>query len=732
MPSQDSVSTIAKSSKNSADPSLNIWRTRSQPLDFIFKPKTVAVIGSTEKPGSVGRAVTNNLIRAGFKGEIFPINPNYPSLFGKKAYPNIASAPGPVDLAVICTPAKTVPGLVDECGKAGVKGLVIISAGFKELGEPGAVLERQVVEYAKKTGMRVIGPNCLGIMNSAVGLNASFAGETALSGHVGFISQSGALCAAVLDWSLEENVGFSSFVSAGSMADIGWGDLINYLGDDPETHSILIYMESIGDAREFLSAAREVALTKPVIVLKAGRTQAAAKAAISHTGSIAGSDDVLQAAFDRSGVLRVTQIGDLFDLADILSKQPRPKGPRLAIITNAGGPGVLATDALIESGGELAELSQETFNNINAFLPPQWSHNNPIDVLGDADPLRYAKTLEAVSKDPEVDGMLVILTPQAMTDATKTAEELKAYATTPGRPLLASWMGAEVVKEGKKILSKAGIPLFSYPDEAARLFHYMWEYSENLKALYETPVVPATCPVIKPLTSTAPHEVITKVRKTGRNILTEHESKQLLRSYGIPTVETLVARSEEEAVKHAKKLGYPVVVKLHSETITHKSDVGGVRLNLKNASMVSTAYKEMKASITEKSGASAFLGVTVQPMIDLKGYELILGSSLDVQLGPVIVFGAGGKLVEILKDAAIALPPLNTTLARRLMEKTRILKALKGVRGEKAVNLNTLEELLVQFSQLVVEQRWIKEIDINPYLGVIRAMHRARREGRAA
>ncbi|OIO38209.1 MAG: acetyl CoA synthetase subunit alpha [Candidatus Omnitrophica bacterium CG1_02_46_14] len=702
--------------KNTVDPSHNIWRGRPHPLDAIFKPETIAVIGATEKQGSVGRAVLWNLIQPCFKGKVFPVNPKHPALFGKKTYPDIKSIPEPIDLAVIATPAVTVLPLVHECAVAGVKGLIIISAGFKELGEAGAELERKVVAEAKKTGMRVIGPNCLGVMNPVLGFNATFAGEIALPGHVGFISQSGALCTAVLDWSLEENVGFSSFVSAGSMADVSWGDLIDYLGDDPETHSILIYMETIGDARDFLSAAREVALKKPVIVLKAGRTQAAAKAAISHTGSIAGSDEVLEAAFDRCGVLRVKQIGDLFNLADILSKQPRPKASRLGIVTNAGGPGVLATDALIEAGGTLAELSDETCRELNSFLPSQWSHNNPVDILGDADPERYAKTLEVLAKDPKVDGLLVILTPQAMTDATKTAEVLKTYAKIHDKPILASWMGVAIVKRGKKILSQAGIPLFSYPDEAARLFHSMWKYSENLKALYETPMMPSRCSLAPRSSSGECHESIFAARQAGRTLLTEFESKKLLASYGIPVVETLVAHDEKEAVTHAEKIGYPVVVKLHSETITHKSDISGVRLNLKDAASVQTAFLEIQKTVTEKFGASAFSGVTVQRMVNLDGYEIILGSSLDVQLGPVILFGAGGKLVEMFNDHSLALPPLTMTLARRMMEKTRIFKVLGGVRGEQPVDLALLNELLVQFSRLVVEQRWIKEIDINPLL----------------
>jgi acetyltransferase len=703
------------------------WR---HPLDPVFSPKVVAVIGATETRGSVGRTVFQNLGRGGFEGTVYPVNPKRSSVLCVKAYPNIAAIPEKVDLAVITTPAASVPGLIRECAAIGVPGAVIISAGFKETGPRGAELERQVLAEAHKGKMRIVGPNCLGVMVPQIGLNATFASTIAKPGSVAFLSQSGALCTAILDWSLRENVGFSAFVSIGSMLDVNWGDLIYYLGDDPKTKSIVIYMESIGDASSFLSAAREVALTKPIIVIKVGRTEAAAKAAASHTGSLTGSDEVLHAAFRRVGVLRVETIAELFHMADVLAKQPKPKGPRLAIVTNAGGPGVLATDMLIGSGGQLAEPSPQTFAALNELLPAAWSHNNPIDILGDAGPERYAKAVQIVADDPGNDGLLVILTPQAMTDPSGTAEQLKSFAHLPGKPLLASWMGGQEVEPGQQILNDAGVPTYKYPDMAARAFYYMWRYSYNLRALYETPTLIADQDGDTSKRARA-DAIIQNVRKLDRTILTEYESKQLLAAYGIPTVDTRIARTEEESVKLAEEIGYPVVLKLFSETITHKTDVGGVQLNLRNATAVRKAWEAIETSVakfvaSEKSMTSqktshkktvnAFLGVTVQPMIRLEGYELIIGSSPDPQFGPVLLFGTGGQLVEIFKDRALALPPLNATLARRMMEQTRIFQALKGVRGRASVNLAALEELLVRFSQLVVEQPWIAELDINPLL----------------
>ena len=678
----------------------------------MFSPASVALIGATEAEGSVGRTMMENLTAQSFGGVIYPVNPKRPDVLGHRAYKRVKDIKGAVDLAIICTPAATVPGIIAECAAAQVRGAVVISAGFKEAGAAGAALEREVLQAAGS--MRIIGPNCLGIMNPIRGLNATFAAGIARPGHVAFLSQSGALCTAILDWSLKENVGFSSFVSIGSMADVGWGDLIYHLGDDPATKSIIIYMESIGNARSFLSAAREVALSKPIIVIKTGRTEAAARAAASHTGSLTGSDEVLDAAFRRVGVLRVDTIGELFDMAEILAKQPRTRGPRLAIVTNAGGPGGLAADALSLSGGELATLAPETYGVLNEMLPPHWSHNNPIDVLGDASPERYGKVTSLALNDPNTDGVLVILTPQAMTDATETARELKALTGKFDKPLLAAWMGGPAVEKGEDILNAGNIPSFKYPDRAARAFTYMWNYNSNLRALYETPLLAAIAPPDRARAA----ELIGNARAAGREILTEFESKNLLAAYGIPVVPTRLAKSSGEAATIATEFGFPVVLKLSSETITHKSDVGGVRLNLRDRTAVAAAYDDMEKSVTAAFGKKAFDGVTVQPMISGGGIELILGSSPDAQFGPVLLFGAGGKYVEIIKDRALGLPPLTATLARRMMERTRIFKALAGVRGQKPSDLHALDQLMVRFSQLVAEQRWIKEIDINPLVAL--------------
>ena len=689
---------------------------KNQPLDVFFSPKTVAVIGATENVNTVGRTVLWNLVTSPFGGTVYPVNPKRPSVLGVKAYKSVSEIPEAVDLAVVVTPPPSIPGIIRECGENGVRGAVVISAGFKEIGPEGAALERQLLVEAQRANVRVIGPNCLGVMSPLSGLNATFATTIARPGSVGFISQSGALCTAVLDWSLKEMVGFSAFISVGSMVDVGWGDLIYYLGNDPKTRSIVIYMESIGNARAFLSAAREVALYKPIIVIKPGRSAAAAKAAASHTGSLTGSDEVLEAAFRRSGVLRVNNVADLFYMAEVLSKQPSPKGPRLTIVTNAGGPGVLATDALIMGGGELAELTPETMAAYNAVLPATWSHNNPVDIIGDASPERYAKALEIAANDPGSDGMLVILTPQAMTDPTQIAEQLKPLAKQEGKPVLASWMGGVDVAAGEAILNRANIPTFPYPDTAARAFNYMWQYSYNLRSLYETPSLREDSAEWTP-DRQAVEAIIAKSRGEGRSILTEFESKRVLAAYGIPVAQTIIAATAAEAVKAAGEIGYPTVLKLYSETITHKTDVGGVQLNLGDAEAVERAFNAIQASVAAKVGAQHFQGVTVQPMIQLKdAYELILGSSLDPQFGPVLLFGTGGQLVEVFKDRALALPPLNSTLARRMMEQTKIYKALKGVRGRKPVDMAALEALLVRFSALVAEQRWIKEIDINPLL----------------
>ena len=697
-----------------AAPAHDILKYERHPLNAIFAPQSVAVIGASERAGSVGRTIMWNLISSPFGGTVYPVNPTRPSTLGVKAYPTLAAVPDAVDLAVIVTPAPSVPGIMAECVEKGVKGVIVISAGFKETGSAGVELEKRVLEQARRGNIRLVGPNCLGVMRPPSGLNATFASGMARPGSVGFISQSGALLTAVLDWSKRENVGFSAFASLGSMLDVGWGDLIYYLGDDAHTRSIVIYMETIGDARAFLSAAREVALTKPILVIKPGRTEQAALAAASHTGSLTGSDEVLAAAFSRVGVLRVDTIAELFYMSELLGKQPLPGGPRLTIVTNAGGPGVLATDALITGGGELAALSAETMQALDGFLPGAWSHNNPVDILGDAAPQRYAETLAIAAQDPNSDGLLVILTPQAMTDPTATAEQLRPYAQIAGKPILASWMGGEEIEPGEEILRDSNIPTFPYPDTAARMFNYMWRYNYNLRTLYETPVLPEDAG--RALNRDQARQIITAAREEGRTLLTELESKQLLAAYGIPVVETQIAVSEEAAVACAEAIGYPVVLKIYSRTITHKTDVGGVQLNLADAAAVRAAYHAIEESVGARVGAAHFEGVTVQPMIQWTGYELIIGSSIDPQFGPVLLFGMGGQLVEVFKDRALALPPLNSTLALRMMERTRIYTALQGVRGRRPIDIAGLQQLLVRFSQLVVEQRLIKELDINPLL----------------
>ena len=684
-------------------------------LDALFRPRSVAVIGATERAGSVGRTILWNLVSSPFGGTVYPVNPKRPSVLGIRAYPDVRSLPESPDLAVIVTPAATVPDVVAACAEAGAHGAIVISAGFREVGPEGAELERRALEAARAGGLRLLGPNCLGAMLPPTGLNATFASTTAHPGRVGFVSQSGALCTAILDWSLRENVGFSAFISIGAMADIGWGDLIDWLGEDRATSCIVLYMESVGDARSFLSAAREVAQRKPIVVIKAGESEAAAQAAASHTGSLAGSDDVLDAAFRRSGVLRVRTIAEVFYLADVLDKQPRPRGPRLGIVTNAGGPGVLATDALDREGGELSAISDDTRAALDDALPAAWSHGNPVDVLGDADPDRYAAAADALAHEPTADGLLVILTPQAMSDPTRTAERLAGLHRPAGKPMLASWMGGAAVQAGREILTRAEIPNFPYPDTAARVFSLMWRYTYNLRGLYETPQAIDDPAEGGPDRARA-EAILASATDEGRSMLLEDEAKALIAAYGVDVAETRAAETAEEAVAAAEAIGYPVAVKLRSRSITHKSDVGGVRLHIDGPDAARDAFAAIRDGVTRAHGAECFDGVVVSPMIAEKGHELIVGSSLDAQFGPILLFGLGGTLVEIFRDRAIGLPPLNTTLARRMMEQTRVYAALRGARGEAPVDLAALERLLVRFSRLVAEQPRIREMDINPLL----------------
>lgn len=650
-----------------------------------------------------------NLLASPFGGPVFPVNPKRSSVLGVKAYPSLSALPDPVELAVIVVPAPAVPAVIAECAQCQIPAAIIISAGFKEAGPEGLAREQAVAEAARIGGVRLIGPNCLGVMAPHTGLNATFAQTMAPPGRVAFVSQSGALLTAILDRAQTEKIGFSAVLSLGSMLDIGWAEVLDFLADDEKTESIVLYIESIGEAQRFLAAARAAALSKPVLVIKAGRTLQGAQAAASHTGALTGSDAVLDAALAQVGVLRVERLADIFSLTETLAMQPRPRGNRLTILTNAGGPGVLATDALIGGDGTLTTLTPGTQTALSAFLPPHWSHANPVDILGDAGPERYARALEVAAQDPNSDGLLVVLTPQAMTAPTETAEALVPYAQTLGKPVFASWMGGASVAEGEARLGAAGIPTFPYPDHAVRVFNHLWRYSANLDALYETPRRTALPEGAEESATT----LLERIAATGRTLLTEAESKQLLTLYGIPTVPTAIATSADEATEQAEALGFPVVLKLHSETITHKTDVGGVRLNLKTPEDVRAAFAAIRTGVP----AADFLGVTVQPMVrPSEAYELIVGASSDAQFGPVLLFGAGGQLVEVQRDSALALPPLTTTLAQRLLEKPRIAAAFAGVRGRPPINKESLAILLVRFSRLVAEQPLLKEIEINPLL----------------
>jgi acetyltransferase len=682
------------------------------PLKKIFEPETVAVIGASNKEGSVGYALIKNMIGSGFKGTVYPINFKHKSIYGVRSYAKLSDTRDHIDLAIIATPASTVPDLVKECGEYGVGGVVIISAGFMEAGESGHQLTETILGYAKEYNMRIIGPNCLGFIKPSIKLNASFANKMALPGKIAFISQSGALCTAILDWSVEKNVGFSYFVSIGSMVDVGFHDLIDYFGSDPNTSSIVIYMESLTHARKFMSAARAFARTKPIIVLKAGKSSAGAKVALSHTGTLAGNDMAFDAAFQRAGIIPVNTIEELFNAAQALAMQPRPKGNKLAIVTNAGGPGVLATDHLINLGGELAELSDTTMDKLNKVLPAVWSHGNPVDVLGDAGAERYREATNAVLEDDNVDGVLVVLTPQAMTKADEIGAAIVELAEKHSKPILASWMGQKDVDKGCEILEDGGIPVFRIPENAVNTFMSMYRYTRNIESLYQTP---ASIPhIFRPKTEKT-HSLLKSIMSENRYALTEDEAKEILSNYEIPIANFELASSEDKVLDICHKIGYPVVMKIASQDIQHKTDTGGVVLNIKNDHQALESYREILDSAKAANPDADIKGVLIEEMVKKK-YELIIGSKKDPIFGPVIVFGLGGVAVEVFKDLNVGLPPLNMVLAQRIIEDTKIYKLLKGYRGMKSADIESIQYLLYKFAYLVMDFPQIKEIDINPFV----------------
>lgn len=685
-------------------------------LDKIFNPKSIAIVGASDVEGSVGFAIVKNLTQQGYAGKVYYVNIRKPEILGVRTYPTVMEVPETVDLAMVATPAKTVPNVMEECGRAGVKGAIIVSAGFKEIGPEGKVLEQKVLEKARKYGIRVIGPNCIGVMRPRINLNATFVNKVPKPGKVAFLSQSGALGSAILDWAISENIGFSNFVSVGSMIDVDFGDLIDYFGTDPQTKSILMYAEGITEARKFMSAARHFARTKPIIVVKSGKFSESAKAAASHTGSLSGEDAIYNAAFKRAGVVRVDEIADLFNSAEVLGTQPLPKGPNLAIITNAGGPGVMATDALIARGGTLAKLSEKTMDTLNNVLPPFWSHGNPIDVLGDAQPDRFKAAIDACLRDENVDGIVIIFTQQGVVDSSAVAKgivEVIADRHYHDKTILTSFMGNGAAHEANRIFNANNIPTYSTPEQAIKTYLTMYQYQRNLDIIYETPEE-------LPVSAAPPRRPINVIFRyaalENREVLTEDEAKRVLKYYNFPVVDTAVANNVDEAVLYAKRFGFPVVLKILSPQIVHKSDVGGVILNVHSEAEVREAFETLIQRATAFNPNAQIIGVTVQPMVERKGYEVIIGGKMDPVWGPTILFGMGGVGVELFKDYSIGLPPLNTTLIRQIMSETKIYRLLKGYRKAPPANLKALEETLLLFSQLLVDYPQIKEIDINPLL----------------
>ena len=692
-------------------------------LNKLFNPGSIALIGASDKEGSIGRIILTNLLQAKDR-KIFPVNPNKKTLMGLECFDGIAGVPAPIDLAVIATPAKEVPELVEECGTAGVGGLVIVSAGFKEIGDEGRLLEQQVSATRTKYGMRILGPNCLGFVRPKVGLNASFMKTNPLSGNIAFISQSGALGSAILDWAVAEHVGFSMFASVGSMIDVDFGDLIDFLGDDNDTRSILLYMEGVGNAKKFMSAARSFAMHKPIIILKPGRFTESAKAARSHTGAMAGDDAIYEAAFKRAGVVRVKEIADLFDAAEILATQKLPKGPKLAIVTAAGGPGVMATDALIDLGGELAKLSDESMEKLNQFLPFFWSKGNPIDVLGDADADRYARAVSICLDDDGIDGVLAIYVPMDTAPPDEVARAVVDCAKRAWKPIVTAWMGARTGRAAMETLAQNNIPSYETPEGAIRAYVNMHRYKRNLELLYETPAeLPGQETPEEDLEDFVQRilkekerlkGLIKKATGEGRTLLNEMESKEFFAAYGIPTTIPSITHHVEDAVVVAKEIGYPVVIKVVSPDISHKSDVGGVVVGINSDDHLRQAYGTMLTRVKERAPQASMEGITVQKMIEGIDYELILGSKKDKDFGAVILFGMGGITAELIRDFSIGLPPLNQTLAKRLMEETKAYKLIQGWRGKPPANLEELETMLIRFSYLIVGFPEIAEVDINP------------------
>jgi acetyltransferase len=684
-------------------------------LDRLFAPNAVAVFGASEKADAVGARVFRNVVEGGFAGSIYPINPKHAQVGGYTCYPNIAATPTPVDLAVIATPAPTVPGIIRECGDQGVRAAIVHSAGFAET-PAGAQRQKAMLEEARRYNLRILGPSCLGFIRPPVRLNATFSRNNAAPGSLALVSQSGGLCTAILDWAQARGIGFSVMVSLGAVADIDFGDMLDYLALDPHTESILVYVEGISDARRFMSGLRIAARMKPVVVVKAGRHAEGSRAAMSHTGALVGADDVFDAALARAGAVRAMTIEQLFAAAQLLATRRRVHGTRLAIIANGGGPGVMATDRAIDLGLAVPELDPETVARLDLELPEQWSHGNPVDILGDATPGRYRAAVDACLADKAVDGLLVMLTPQAMTQPLDAAQAVVEACAGTGadKPVLACWMGEAQVAQARAALAQGKIPGFPTPESSVEAFAYLAEYRRNQELLLQTPgpLAEQSEPDI-----TGAQLIIDGALSERRSVLTGLESKALLTAFGLPVIPAILARSANEALVAAESIGFPVAMKIESPDIVHRSDVNGVRLNIPNAQAVRGAYRELLAALQERRPDGRVTGVTVERMhVRPHGRELLVGVVRDPVFGPVIAFGAGGTAVEALRDRAVALPPINSFIARRLIGRTRVAPLLGAFRQLLPVKMDALLDALRRVSEIVCELPQIRELEINPLI----------------
>ncbi|MBA2653763.1 MAG: bifunctional acetate--CoA ligase family protein/GNAT family N-acetyltransferase [Gammaproteobacteria bacterium] len=683
-------------------------------LKKLFEPASIAVIGATDRPHSVGMKVFKNLLQGNFGGKLYAINPKHTQVQGQPCFASVKKISQPIDLAVITTPAKKIASIIRECGEKGISAAIVISAGFSETGKEGKKLEQAVLEAAHRYQIRLIGPNCLGVMRPHIKMNATFDNNFALEGNLALVSQSGALCAGILDWAIEKKIGFSAMISLGNSADIDFGDVLDYLALDQKTKSILLYIEGIRNSRRFMSGLRACARMKPIVAIKAGRLSQGSRAALSHTGALIGDDDVFDVALRRAGVVRVMTIEELFSAAEILSSNCRTKGNRLCIITNGGGAGVMAADRASELNIMLPKLDETLMQQLDEVLPTQWSHQNPVDIIGDATPERYHASVNICSKEKNIDGFLTILVPVAMSQPKKVAEQVILDAKGIDKPLIACWIGEKQVKSSWKLFASNKIPYFDTPEKAVAAFSYLVDYHHNQQLLLQVP--DPLSPQPKPDVAKA-RFIIETVLEQQRQILTGIESKAVLKAFGIPVSQTIDASTPEKALAAAESLGFPVAMKIHSPDITHKQDVGGVALNIIDAKSVVSTFEELVTNAKKLSPSANILGVTVESMF--KGSntrELMVGVIRDKVFGPVISFGAGGTFVEIMDDKALALPPLNKFITKSLISQTRVARLLGAYRNMPAVNLDTIINILLRVSEMVCELPYIQEMDINPVI----------------